>query len=231
MCAQYIVAARKKQWKLVYGIDLPDDFEGFDEKVVPYKMAPVVLQRGPKRVTEAMNFSLIPAWSKESKVKFSTHNARLESTDEKTKKTTWIFEKPTWRTAFAKRHCLIPISSFVEPAYHGKMEGNMVAFHDKNDELITAAAIWEAWTDQKTGEVIESFSIITDDPIPYVYKSIKHDRSPLFLKPAAFEEWLDTEGSKKEPKDWVKFLRKNTAELDLEASVDRPMAKGWEKRR
>lgn len=56
-----------------------------------------------------MRYSLVPNWSKEAKVKFATHNARLESID----------EKPTWKTVFSEQHCLVPLTDFIEPILPG----------------------------------------------------------------------------------------------------------------
>ena len=81
-------------------------------------------------------FGLVPSWSKERKVKYSTHNARLVSTDEKSGKPVPIYMKPTWREAFAGRHCLVPMDLFIEPIYTGEFAGNMVKFIPKGEEVI-----------------------------------------------------------------------------------------------
>lgn len=252
MCAQYMIKARIKLWKKVYGIDTEDLFEieGFDEhRIAPkpltlfrdensiqgedeFRIAPnlpglVIVPAKEGRELRAMNFSLIPSWSKEPKVKFATYNARLESTDTKGD-VTYIFQKPTWKGAFERRHCLVPIDKFIEPAYHGKLAGNMVAFSPTNNEPMTAAGIWETWVNHSTGEIIESFTILTDDPIPFVENSSGHDRSPIFLRPDAFEEWLN---GKKSGLEWIEFLRTHRADYELMIDVDRAMKPGWEKRR
>jgi putative SOS response-associated peptidase YedK len=102
---------------------------------------------------EMMRFSLIPRWAKEPKLKFATHNARLET----------VLEKATWKDAFSHRHCLIPISGFIEPIYEGSLGGNMVEFQAK-EGILFAAGIWEEWNNKVDGEVITSFSILTSDP-------------------------------------------------------------------
>ncbi len=227
MCAQFQIFINPKTFEKIYGVPAIRDVAEIHETVLPYHQAPVVLNKKGKRLLSPMNFSLIPSWSKEPKARFATHNARIESFDTEKKKTVWIYEKPTWRTAFARRHCLIPMTAFIEPIYKGDLAGNMVAFKPEDAEILSAAGIWEQWVNQKTGEIIESFSVITDDPIPFV-KKIGHDRSPLFLKAGAFDEWL--EESEKDPKDLVNFLRKNRADYEWEASKDRAMKPGWEKR-
>ncbi|MEQ1878734.1 MAG: SOS response-associated peptidase family protein, partial [Bdellovibrionia bacterium] len=200
-------------------------------RIAPHLPAPVIIETKNGRELRMMNFSLIPSWSKEARPKFATYNARLETPDERTGGATYIFQKPTWKQAFERRHCLVPIDKFVEPAYHGKLAGNMVSFSQESEEPMTAAGIWETWENRETGEIVESFTILTDDPIPFVEKSSGHDRSPVFLNRDAFAEWLATDAHQKDGVHWIKFLRKHRADYDLEINVDRPMKPGWEKRR
>jgi len=181
-----------------------------------------------RRELRMMQFSLVPSWSKERRVKFATHNARLWSFDEKTRREVPVFEKPTWRGPFAHRHCLVPLSEFIEPIYSGEYAGNMVRFLPKDGKLLTAAAIWDEWTDRQTGEVIDSFSILTDDPHPFVAE-IGHDRTPVFLAEDAYGKWLKPESAT--PKESLDLLRAHVDRPELTVEIDRPLKAGWEKRR
>ncbi len=138
-----------------------------------------------------------------------------------------IYNKATWKTPFAKRHCIVPVSQFIEPIYTGEFSGNMVKFGSTKDEMLFAAGIWDTWIDKQSGEVLDSFAIITNDPPKFVEET-GHDRCPIFLEGTALEAWLHSES--KSPQDWVEFLKKESSEVELKASVFRPMAKGWEKR-
>ncbi len=206
------------------GINLPydlrtDDFAQFNNQlVVPHRLAPVLFKPLASLELVQMKFSLLPSWSKDSKVKFATHNARLESID----------EKPTWRSVFVKRHCLVPLTDFIEPIYEGEQAGNMVAFHAVTDPLLWAAGVWDKWVSPLTGEVIQSFAIITTDPLKYV-RDVGHDRSPVFLKTKAGQDWLSSEGGK--PKELKAFLFDSAYEPELSVEVFRTMKPGWEKRK
>ena len=228
MCAQFLVKSKlTKIASKVDAVPLKAEAGEWKERILPYNQAPVIVQDEKEKHIRLMQFSLVPSWSKERKVKFATHNARLYSFDEKQQIEVPIYEKPTWRGAFSSRHCLVPMTAFIEPIYHGKMAGNMVSFLTKDEDIFFAAGIWEEWISKKDGEVIDSFSILTDDPVPFV-KKIGHSRSPVFLDENAFDQWL--EPGKKDPKELLKLLRENKAKLDFTAEVDRPLAKGWEKR-
>ena len=50
---------------------------------------------------------LVPAWSKDSKIGSRLVNARSET----------ITEKPSFRTAAAKRRCIIPADAYFELGY------------------------------------------------------------------------------------------------------------------
>jgi putative SOS response-associated peptidase YedK len=213
MCAQFDLKILANILSLKYGIAVPEDF-AFDHRVTPHSMAPVITKKG----LQLMKFSLLPSWSKEPKVKFATHNARLETID----------EKATWRGPFKKNHCLVPISRFVETIYVREFAGNMVSFSEFKHELLTAAGIFDSWVNKETGEVIDSFSIITSDP-PNFIRDIGHDRCPLFLKESAFSQWLEAE--EKDPKKIKEFLFDNRKPIEFVVEKDRPMKPGWEKRK
>jgi putative SOS response-associated peptidase YedK len=192
--------------------------EYYDQLILPQRLAPVVRKVGDDIELLPMRFSLLPRWSKEPRVKFATHNARLESID----------EKATWKDAFQKRHCLVPMSSFIEPIYDGDLAGNMVAFQQPKDILITAAGIWEEWVNKETGEIIPSFSIITSTPPKFIEKT-GHDRCPVFLTGKAQNQWLLNENST--PAELKTFLSGRGTDLEFTAQKFRPMKPGWEKRK
>jgi putative SOS response-associated peptidase YedK len=236
MCAQFMIHARVRDLAKKLGVfdeDLRKLEQGLarliNKRILPYSLSPVLLCREGKKELIPMMFSLLPRWSKTRKVKFATHNARLESMNSDSQKTVWIYDRPTWRDAFTQRHCIVPMTHFIEPIYRGKWAGNMVRFLPKKgtDEVLCAAGIWEEWIGDD-GEVIDSFSIITDDPSQFVRKS-GHDRSPLFLTQQGIEHWLDPNPSDR-PADLVQLLRAQSYEPSLRLEVDRPLKAGWEKR-
>jgi putative SOS response-associated peptidase YedK len=185
------------------------------KRVMPYSPAPVLVADPSGIRGEMMSFSLVPTWSKEPKVKFATHNARIET----------ITEKPAFKDAFKKRHCIVPMSGFIEPIYLHELAGNMVNF--KSKETMFAVGIWEEWVNPKDGEIFNSFTILTSEPLPFVQK-IGHDRSPIFLERSQIETWLRSENEM--PNDLQKYLLDNRFQPDFYTTIDRPMAQGWQKR-
>jgi len=221
MCSQYTLKITKHD--LITALRMTNDdyleiLETLPEKAVPRTSAPVLHLEKGKRALESMQFSLIPKWSKESKVKYATHNARLETID----------EKPTFKDAFKKHHCIVPMTGFIEALYTGELAGNMVEFHPTKPVLLQAAGIWDEWLDKNSGEVLRSFTIVTHEPIPFVDK-MGHDRSPVFLDPDDAEAWLASEGE--EPKALKDFLIEKKLQPELTTTIERAMKAGWEKRK
>lgn len=191
-------------------IDIPEGL------FLPYQKAPVIVsenQNTPeiKYKITSMGFSLVPSWSKEAKVKFATHNARIES----------VLEKPTWKTPFLKQHCVIPISNFYESVYEGPLQGNVISFHKPHHELLFAAGLFDRWNESF------SFSILTTEPTPFILEH-GHDRCPIFLKLDQAKEWLSLkdDGAKMQS-----FLLNEFEKPELDVSVHRPLKAGWEKRK
>lgn len=209
MCAQYDIKTPAQE--LAASMDLSWQGGEWAPRVFPKQMAPV----GAGKELRLMQFSLVPSWSKDGTVKYATYNARLDT----------ILEKATWKKPFTARHCVVPIQSFIEPAYVGKMAGNMLSF--SAPEVLWAAGIYDVWQDKATGKKLESFAIVTDDPSDFV-KDLGHDRQPVFLSQERAREWIRNEGSKGE--DLRTFLKEFAEEPNFQATIDRPLAKGWEKR-
>ncbi|XGC79454.1 SOS response-associated peptidase family protein [Bdellovibrio bacteriovorus] len=196
MCSQYTLKAQAKLLADIYHTDVDKSFEEIiDMQIFPYKPG-IVFKDGE---LAKLNYSLVPSWSKERRVKFATYNARIED----------IETKPTWKGPFIDRHCVVPITAFIEPIYEGEWGGNMVAFG--KEKILHAAGIWDRWKDATTGEVVESYAILTSPPYPFIAKA-GHDRSPIFIKESAIHEWVSLQS--KDPKEIKQFLRDHWESLD-----------------
>lgn len=212
MCAQFLIKTNAQEIEKLFGISPAEEI--WDERILPYTLGHVITNKGIRK----MNFSLIPLWLKERKPKFATHNARIET----------IHEKPTWKKPLETKRCLIPLSTFIEPIYVNEFAGNMVGFTPENSQIVVAAGIYDEWVDKETGEIIESFSIITTAPYKYI-EQVGHDRSPVFLDQKSFNEWIAPKPVK--ATEAVEFLMQSKIEPNFTAQIDRPMKPGWEKRK
>ena len=104
-------------------------------------------------------------------------NARSES----------VQEKPAYRNAFRLRRCLVPANGFYE--WQALPSGKQPHYFTvQNVGVIAFAGLWERWTNKASGEVIDSFTIVTCEPNQIV--RLRNDRVPVILKVVDYEAWL-----------------------------------------
>lgn len=117
----------------------------------PRTPGPFIRQAKGARDLVVGQWALIPPWAKEAKLKFSTNNARSEEVADKAS------YKDAWRRG---QRCIIPASDFDEPNWEaGK---NVWWRFRRADGLPWAlAGLWNAWVDHSTGEVHESYTMLT----------------------------------------------------------------------
>jgi putative SOS response-associated peptidase YedK len=144
--------------------------------IAPGQDVPLVRDGSNGRELVLARWGLVPHWSKESKTKYSTINARAET----------VAEKPTYRDSFKRRRCLIPATGFYEWKRDGKQK---IPQHIQLAEggLFAFAGLWDRW--EKQGEAFESCSIIVTDANEAVRPV--HDRMPVILNHAYYNAWLN----------------------------------------
>jgi len=143
-------------------------------------------------------WGLIPHWIKDNKQRMqfwnNTLNARAET----------IFEKPSFRDSAKHKRCIIVLDGFYE---HHHFKGKTYPFliQKKSKEPLTVAGLWSEWLDKETGEIINSFTIITTRANKLLAKihnnpKLTEPRMPIILPKAEIEQWLqpiETEADKK----------------------------------
>lgn len=234
MCAQFGIEIPSQKLEASFGIKLNISMPFvLNKRVSPYTEAPVFVFHPTKKSFQLakMQYSLVPAWSSEPKVKFATYNARLDT----------VLEKPTWKTPFIKNHCLIPLSYFVESVYEGPFAGHVLSFSSAENEVIFAAGIYDFWQakadskmkqsarDEAQSQGFYSFAILTTEPGELIQKA-GHDRSPVFLNAESGKEWLKL-GSDRSGSQMIEFLKSSHLNLPLKIEKERPLRPGWESRK
>lgn len=144
--------------------------------VAPSQSMPVVVRNSPNHVVE-MQWGLIPSWSKEPRVTFSTINARTET----------ISTSPVFRGPFKSRRCLVPASGFYEWQQTGQGK-QPYCIRLKGGELFAFAGLYDIWQDDE-GQELYSYTIITTTPNALVAPI--HNRMPVILHRQDEDAWLD----------------------------------------
>jgi putative SOS response-associated peptidase YedK len=136
-----------------------------------------------KRIPKMMKWGLIPHWSKDNKLQYSTFNARSE--DFKTKPS---FREP-WKWG---QRCLIVTDGFYEwkKLDPKGREKQPYAIAMAGDVQMVMAGLWAKWMSPE-GEVIQTFTILTCGPNSVVGEL--HNRMPVILAESDWPKWLGEE--------------------------------------
>ncbi|MDN4483019.1 SOS response-associated peptidase [Demequina lignilytica] len=142
----------------------------------------VVARQEGARSLETARWGLVPVWAKDPKVGVRAFNARSET----------VAEKPTFRSAFAKRRCLVPANGYYEWHTEGT-EKTPYFIHRADDAPLAFAGLYEFWKDKALGDEAEwlaTFSIVTTAARGEMQEI--HDRQPVMLTTDEADAWLDS---------------------------------------
>jgi len=183
MCGRY-VSREQAAIEREYNIRVRNPFERV-YNAAPSMLLPVV------RAGEAppMRWGLIPFWSKNAKIGYSTINAKAET----------VATAPAFREAFKSRRCLIPADAFYEWQKIDAKTKQPFAIGMKDGSPYAFAGLWERWREPATKEPLETFTVITTDANELL--EAMHDRMPVILAPADYARWLSEES---DPRDLMR---------------------------
>ena len=182
MCGRYTLATPVGRLAEEFAFDSSSKDFRTSYNVAPTQQVPAVLAEGGARRLEMLRWGLVPSWADDPGIGARMINARSETAP----------EKPSFRSAFRRRRCLIPADGFYEwkrenggkqPYYFHMREGRPFAF----------AGLWENWN--KDGE-IRSCTILTTTANDVVEEV--HERMPVILPRDHYDAWLDPEAEGEE---------------------------------
>jgi putative SOS response-associated peptidase YedK len=131
-------------------------------------------------------WGLVPSWAKDPSIASHTINARAET----------VAEKPSFRSAFVRRRCLIPADGYYE-WYQGPPQGpggipqkQPFYIHSTDGSTLAMAGLYEWWREPGSEQAWRlTRSIITREATGDVARI--HTRMPVTIRPDAWEQWLD----------------------------------------
>jgi putative SOS response-associated peptidase YedK len=172
-----------------------------------------------RRTLDALHWGLIPHFAADRKGAYRCINARSETID----------RTAAFRTAFARRRCLVVARGFYEWRREGKLK-QPFAIMPSDGTPLAFAAVWENWLDQTTGEWVRSVAIVTTEANQTL--SSLHDRMPVVIAPGAYARWLGEEptspeqlkallrGDRREFRIWPVSPRMNRADVEDASILD-----------
>lgn len=170
MCTRYVSpeeAAIDREWR----IDRRTPWRG-PKEIYPGYQAPFIRadrdETEPRRQLVVGQWNLIPWFAKAAKLKYSTSNARSEE----------LSDKASYKLPWARgQRCIIPAESFFEPCHEGDKHVPW-RFRPAAGGLWGLAGLWNTWTDKSTGEIVESYSMLTINADSHPLMSRMHRRDP-----------------------------------------------------
>ncbi|MBD2346547.1 SOS response-associated peptidase [Anabaena subtropica] len=154
-----------------------------------YNIAPtqtvVTLLHNPennKRELRKLHWGLIPSWAKDRAIASKLINARAET----------VAEKPSFRSAFKQRRCLVVADGFYEWQKQ-KSKKQPFYFRLQDGQPFGFAGLWEKWK-APGSEEITSCTIVTT--VANELLQPIHDRMPVILAPQDYDLWLDPQEQK-----------------------------------
>lgn len=172
-----------------YADPASEAFEGYNVKlprgyiasynVLPGSFQPIIVKNSPLR-TELAKWGLIPHWSKEFKVKFTTFNARADN----------LLKSPVFKKPFLSQRCLVLAQAFYE--WKTMEDGEKVRYviRAKDRPFFSFAGIYDTWKDAED-KVFYSYTLVTTDPGRKVSKI--HNREAVILRKEDEDRWLDVD--------------------------------------
>jgi putative SOS response-associated peptidase YedK len=178
MCGRFTLTAETNVIQDAFPwVNIPENLQP-RFNIAPTQPVAVVANDGKNRL-DYFVWGLIPSWAKDPSIGSRMINARAET----------LAEKPSFRTAFRRRRCLVLADGFYEwkqdknarrktPMYIKLESGSPFAF----------AGLWENWN-SADGSQILSCTIITTQPNALMEDI--HNRMPVILPEEAYKKWLE----------------------------------------
>jgi putative SOS response-associated peptidase YedK len=180
MCGRFTLTATVDQLIDRFDIEYFLEQEDFQPSynIAPSQSVLAVINNGRHNKMGFLRWGLIPPFAKDMSIGHKMINARSET----------LLEKPSFRTAYKKKRCLIIADSFYEWKRLDDKKKIPMRIKLKSEELFAMAGLWENWKSPE-GKSIFSCTVITTSPNNLVGDI--HDRMPVILRPEDEKIWLD----------------------------------------
>jgi putative SOS response-associated peptidase YedK len=187
MCFSVNVNLVKEELENRYGATLidPDKYRpSYYYHAFSLPELPAVCSGIPDRI-RLLKWGLIPSWIRSiddaNAIRYKTFNARSESLD----------KKPSFSSSIRSKRCIIPLKGFFEWQHIGKEKIPWYIYHSEN-EILSIAGLYDEWTENSTGELFSTFSIITTEAnnlMAEIHNSAR--RMPVILDKTTETIWID----------------------------------------
>jgi len=178
MCGRYVFSMGLYRAAEEFHVEEVDGECGAGSEISPGQQVVAVVRHDRNRLVN-FRWGLIPSWAKDPSIGRKMFNARAET----------VAEKPSFRSAFRDRRCLVIAEGFYEWQKLGKAKKPML-IRLKSGRPFGFAGLYETWV-SPDGETIRSCTIITTEANELIRPI--HDRMPVILPAKNEAAWLAPE--------------------------------------
>lgn len=185
MCGRYTLTATAEELMAEFEFGEPVALSP-RYNVAPTQFMPVIRvqelenEPGPREAV-VMRWGLIPSWAKDASIGNRTINARSET----------VATQASFRAAFKRRRCIVPVSGFYEwetvegPGGKPVKKPHLIS---RVGGLLGFAGLWECWR-PPDAEPVLSYTILTTEANPLMKRL--HTRMPVVLSKGDYGLWID----------------------------------------
>jgi len=184
MCGRYALNISGEDLAIEFAAGVKDAaFTPSNWNISPTTVIPFISsddEKGIERSIQTARWGLMPTWAKDASRQANAINARVES----------IAEKPTFKSAFKSRRCLVPVTGYYEWATEfGKYKPKQPFYISHKDKhSLAIAGLYESWINPATNSPITTAAIITREAAGIVAPI--HHRMPVILPKDLWSTWL-----------------------------------------
>jgi len=178
MCGRYVFSMGLYRVAEEFHVEEVDGECGTGSEISPGQQVVAVVRHDRNRLVN-FRWGLIPSWAKDPSIGRKMFNARAET----------VAEKPSFRSAFRDRRCLVIAEGFYEWQKLGKAKKPML-IRLKSGRPFGFAGLYETWV-SPDGETVRSCTIITTEANELIRPV--HDRMPVILPAKNEAAWLAPE--------------------------------------
>jgi putative SOS response-associated peptidase YedK len=158
---------------------------GYYFSAFTFPAVPVITGKDNHRI-RMYRWGLIPSWTKDEQyaegIRTKTFNAKAET----------VTEKPSFRNVVKTNRCLVVSKGFFE---WQKRENEKIPYYIGlgDDQIFAFAGLYDTWIHPVTGEINETFTIITTTANPLLaFIHNTKQRMPVILPKENEQDWINT---------------------------------------
>lgn len=179
MCGRFVGFRGLEELEKYFPVHKSDITFTANYNIAPSQEILALVRRDKQNVLDLLHWGLVPFWAKDISIGNKMINARVET----------VATKPSFRSAFQKRRCLILSDGFYEwTGPKGKKQPVFLTLPD--DKPFAFAGLWETWSGK--GQADQDYRSCTIITMP-ASDSVRpvHHRMPAIIRSAKYESWLD----------------------------------------